>query len=238
MVAPILPLHLKEVCVRRRGKTLLGPVDLTIAGQGCTIIMGPNGSGKTTLLRAMHGLERPSDGKISWALPEPATRARQGFVFQAPVMLRRSTRDNLAYPLILQGMTKAAAHARASDWADLVGLQNLLDRNALSLSGGEKQKLALARALIRNPDILFLDEPCANLDGTSTREIETILQAAIARGTRVVMATHHIGQARRLADEVVFLWRGQIMEAADPASFFNATRTAQARAFLNGDIVE
>lgn len=234
----ILPLELKGARVTRRGKTLLGPVDLTIAGQGCTIIMGPNGSGKTTLLRMMHGLERPSAGQVGWALPEPATRARQAFVFQAPVMLRRSVRDNLAYPLLVQGMAKAKARDLADRWAEKVGLQDLRHQNALSLSGGEKQKLALARALIRDPEIVFLDEPCASLDGTATREIEAILQAAIAGGTRIVMATHQIGQARRLATEVVFLARGLIVERTDPHSFFTAPQTAQARAFLDGDIVE
>ncbi|WP_322889486.1 MULTISPECIES: ATP-binding cassette domain-containing protein [unclassified Yoonia] len=234
----ILPLELKGARVTRRGKTLLGPVDLTIAGQGCTIIMGPNGSGKTTLLRMMHGLERPSAGQVGWALPEPATRARQAFVFQAPVMLRRNVRDNLAYPLLVQGMAKAKARDLAEVWAEKVGLQDLRHQNALSLSGGEKQKLALARALIRDPEIVFLDEPCASLDGTATREIEAILQAAIAGGTRIVMATHQIGQARRLAGEVVFLARGRIVEHTDPQSFFTAPQTAQARAFLDGDIVE
>ncbi|WP_019955058.1 ATP-binding cassette domain-containing protein [Yoonia vestfoldensis] len=234
----ILPLELNGVRVARRGKTLLGPVDLAIAGRGCTIIMGPNGSGKTTLLRTMHGLERPSAGQVGWALPEPATRARQAFVFQSPVMLRRTVRDNLAYPLLVQGMAKGRARDLASQWAEKVGLQDLCDQNALSLSGGEKQKLALARALIRNPDIVFLDEPCASLDGTATREIEAILQAAIAGGTRIVMATHQIGQARRLASDVVFLARGRIVEATDPHSFFTDPQTAQARAFLNGDIVE
>jgi tungstate transport system ATP-binding protein len=234
----ILPLQLTGVSVTRRGKTLLCPVDLVIAGQGCTIVMGPNGSGKTTLLRTMHGLERPSAGQVRWAVPEPATRARQGFVFQSPVMLRRNVRDNLAYPLLVQGMAKGKARDLADVWAEKVELQDLCDQNALSLSGGEKQKLALARALIRDPEIVFLDEPCANLDGTSTREIEALLQTAIAGGTRVVMATHQIGQARRLASEVVFLAHGQIVERAEPQSFFNTPQTAQSRAFLNGDIVE
>jgi tungstate transport system ATP-binding protein len=237
VMGPILPVTMTGGVVRRRGKTLLGPVDLTLGAQGCTIIMGPNGAGKTTLLRALHGLERLSAGRIDWAMPAVETRARQAFVFQAPVMLRRDVLDNIAYPLRLTGVARAQARAQALDWAQRVGLGVHAQTPAHLLSGGEKQKLALARALIRDPAIVFLDEPCANLDGQATREIEAILQHAKARGTRLVMATHHLGQARRLADDVIFLHHGQIIEQAPADVFFNAAQTPQARGFLNGDIV-
>ncbi|WP_296424876.1 ATP-binding cassette domain-containing protein [Yoonia sp.] len=238
MVTSILPLKMSGAVVKRRGKTLLGPVDLTVSQTGFTIVMGPNGAGKTTLLRALHGLERLSGGQVQWQIPLRDTLQRQAFVFQTPIMMRRSVRDNLAYPLILHGTPKAAAYALAADWAGRIGLGRALDQQAPQLSGGEKQKLALARALMRSPDILFLDEPCANLDGRAIREIEAILKSAQAGGTRILMATHDIGQARRLASDVVFLMHGKIIEMAAADAFFGAPKTPQAAALLNGDIVE
>lgn len=238
MSQTILPLSLHGVSARVRGKTLVGPVDLKIGTDGLTIVIGPNGSGKTTLLRLMHGLQRVSDGRVEWAVTEDLARTRQAYVFQSPIMMRRRVIDNIAYPLILQGMAKKQARTVASDWAARFGLGDALQRPAPYLSGGEKQKLSLARALIRNPQILFLDEPCANLDGRAMREIETILQKAQADGTRIVMSTHDMGQARRLATEVVFMYNGKVHETAPASAFFKGPKTAEATAFIKGDIVE
>ncbi|MDJ0629021.1 MAG: ATP-binding cassette domain-containing protein [Rhodobacter sp.] len=234
----ILPLQVRAAKVRRRGKTIVGPVDLDLTDVGTTIVMGPNGAGKTTLLHMLHGLARLSGGAIAWNMPTPEAQTRQAFVFQAPVVLRRSVRDNIAYPLILHGTLKSEARQRATDWAERVGLAEALKRPATVLSGGEKQKLALARALIREPQVLFLDEPTANLDGRSTREIETILKRTAAEGTRIVMTTHNIGQARRLASEVIFLYRGRVHEATRADAFFAGPKTPEAAAFIKGDIVE
>ncbi len=159
-------------------------------------------------------------------------------MFQHPVMLRRTVRDNIAFPLILHKAPKAEARARAEDWATRVGLGAALMQQATDLSGGEKQKLALARALIREPQVLFLDEPTANLDGRSMREIEAILTQARDHGTRIVMATHNIGQARRLASDVVFLYRGRVHERNRADNFFAQPQTDEAAAFIKGDIVE
>lgn len=238
MVTSILPLQASGVVVKRRGQVLLGPVDLTVSAQGCTIIMGPNGAGKTKLLRALHGIEKLAEGSVTWQVPVADAQERQAFVFQAPIMLRRSVQDNLAYPLRLKGLGKREASARAAEWAGKVGLGDALARAAPRLSGGEKQKLALARALIRKPDVVFLDEPCANLDGRATREIEVLLKEAQAQGTRIVMATHDVGQARRLADEVVFVMHGQIIEQGPAQPFFAKPQTREAIAHLQGDIVE
>lgn len=238
MVAGILPLTLTGATVQRRGKRLIGPVDLTIGTTGTTILMGPNGSGKTTLLRLMHGLERAREGSVAWAVPEAQTRAHQAYVFQSPIMMRRSVVDSIAYPLLTHGTPKAQSRKQAEDWAARVGLGEAAGRMATVLSGGEKQKLALARALIRQPQILFLDEPCANLDGRATREIEAILSEARAAGVRIVMSTHDMGQARRLADDILFLRAGRIHEATAAPAFFTDPQTPEARAFLNGDIVE
>lgn len=238
MTGSILPLTLRGATAKIRGKTIVGPVDLVIGTQGLTIVMGPNGSGKTTLLRLMHGLQRVSDGAVVWNLPDRAVRERQAYVFQTPIMMRRQVIDSIAYPLILHGGNKNQARATAQEWAERVGLGSALQRSAQVLSVGEKQKLSLARALIRAPEILFLDEPCANLDGRATREIETILHDAQAAGTRIVMATHDMGQARRLASDVVFMYAGKVHEAAPASAFFEQPKTPEAAAFINGDIVE
>lgn len=235
---PITPLCLKGALLRRQGKVIAGPVDLTIEGSGLTIIIGPNGSGKTSLLRMLHGLEPLSEGSLSGQQGADPMRVHQGFVFQAPIMMRRNVLANLTYPLRLRATPRAAAKAQALDWLDRVGLSDAANRPASALSGGERQKLALARALIRDPEILFLDEPCASLDGAATRAIESILLASRAAGTRIVMATHDMGQARRLADDILFILNGRVHEASDAASFFASAKTPQARAFLQGDIVE
>ena len=234
----ILPMHAKAIESHRRGQVLVGPVDLTLGKEGTTIVIGPNGAGKTTLLQLLHGTARLSAGAVVWACSDAEARHHQSFVFQRPVMLRRSVMENLIYPLRLRGVSVADARKQACDWAVRVGLESLLDRAAPVLSGGEQQKLALARALITKPKLVFLDEPCAALDGRATREIEAILSQAVAEGTRLVLSTHNLGQARRLATEVVFLRSGRIQESGPADAFFNQPTTPQARAFLRGDIVE
>ena len=231
----ILPLSAQGIRVVRRGRTILGPLDLEIAGRGITVVIGPNGSGKTTLLRALHGLDRLREGEVAWAVPTDEARVRQAFVFQSPVLLRRSARENIAYPLRLRRTGDIAGRVEAT--AARLGLAALLDQRAASLSAGEQQKLALARALVVEPEVLFLDEPCASLDGAATRDIEAALREAANSGTRIVMSTHDMGQARRLATEVLFLNRGRI-EAAGPApAFFDVPPSATAAAFLRGDLL-
>lgn len=234
----MFPLEAKQAVVRRQGKLLAGPIDLTLQGQGVTIVIGPNGAGKTSLLKMLHGIARLNAGSLNWACPMEVAQRRQGFVFQAPVMMRRSVIENIAYPLRLIGVPKPKARRRAQDWAEGVGLGHVLQQQATMLSGGERQKLALARALIRDPEVLFLDEPCASLDGRATREIEEILTRASAEGTRLIMSTHNMGQAQRLASEVIFVLHGKIHEFTAAEQFFTDPGTQQARAFLRGDIVE
>ena len=220
------------------GKTILKNIDLTLGPTGFTIVMGPNGSGKTTLLRLLHGLERPRDGSVKWSVSQSDARGRQSFVFQTPVMMRRSVLDNIAYPLQLRKVDRKQARAAALKWAAAVELGNRTELEAHSLSGGERQKLAIARALITDPDILFLDEPTTNLDGSSMREIEGIIGTANRNGTRIVMTTHDLGQARRLANDVLFINKGSICEHQTAERFFDNPESEPARAFLKGDIVE
>ncbi|MEM0907883.1 MAG: ATP-binding cassette domain-containing protein [Pseudomonadota bacterium] len=234
----LFPLHIKEAVVRAGGRTILGPISLEVKGHRATLIIGPNGSGKTTLLRLIHGLNTPKGGGLIWPVSLEQARQRQAFVFQTPILLRRTVIGNIAYPLELRGMRRSTAREKASAWAQRVGLSAMADQPAAVLSGGEKQKLALARALIAEPDLLLLDEPTTNLDGRATREIEEILQQTAAQGTTLLMATHDMGQAERLADDVIFLFHGTVHELGAAAQFFAHPQTAEARAFLKGDIVE
>ncbi|KIT15722.1 Glutamine transport ATP-binding protein GlnQ [Jannaschia aquimarina] len=234
----LLPLNVRGAVTRRRGKILAGPIDVRLEGMGITIVIGPNGSGKTSLLRMLHGIARLSEGGIEWACPMDEARKRQAFVFQRPVVLHRSVLANVAFPLRLRGVARGVARERAMAWVRRVGLDEMADRPGTDLSGGESQKLAIARALVIEPDLVFLDEPCASLDGSAIREIEALLLEAAASGTRIVMSTHDMGQARRLADEIWFLHRGRLHESGPAANFLTDPQTPSARAFLNGDIVE
>ena len=234
----LFPLSLDGATTSRRGKRLVGPVDLKISGGRTTAVIGPNGAGKTSLLRLMHGTARLNAGRIDWACPTDLARHHQAFVFQRPIMLRRSVEDNLIYPLVLRGARKKETKTAAKTWAQRVGLDQLMQRSATVLSGGEQQKLAIARALIIEPALVFLDEPTASLDGRSVREIEAILSDARARGTQLILSTHDMGQARRIADDVVFLLAGRVHETGPASEFFDRPETAEARAFLKGDIVE
>lgn len=238
MVSDLFPLKVRAAQTSRRGKVLVGPIDMDLEGAGVTVVLGPNGSGKTTLLRLLHGTARLTRGTIEWACDTMQARHHQAFVFQRPVMMRRSVVDNISYPLHIKGICKTEARVRAAHWAARIGLGDMLERPATVLSGGEQQKLALARAIITNPKVLFLDEPSAALDGRAMREIEDLLQEAVQAGTRLILSTHDFGQARRLANEVVFLLHGQVHEQSHAAPFFAGPQTAQAAAFLRGDIVE
>ena len=239
MVTPsIFPLKIKNASVVKRGTTILNALSLELAVSGITIIMGPNGSGKTTLLRLMHGLERPQSGSVEWNCASELARQKQAFVFQTPVMMRRSALDNIAYPLKLQGASKSEANAKSIDWMNKINLASQKNLTAKDLSGGERQKLALARALVTDPEVLFLDEPTTNLDGTSTKEIEAILQDASSGGIRLIMTTHDVGQARRLASDVIFLNKGAVCEWSDATKFFSNPASSAAQSYLKGDIVE
>jgi len=233
-VTQMFPLTLDQVLVRRRGKAVIGPTDLVLQPDGPTIIIGPNGSGKTTLLRVMHGIERITSGTVAWQHDDPSQHA---FVFQSPIVLRRSVYENLAYPLRLIKTPKPEIAQSVDHWLERIGLSDMRHSSALRLSGGERQKLAIARALIRKPQVLFLDEPCANLDGHATREIEALLQEASAAGTRLVMSTHDMGQARRLARDIVFMLGGKVHDVGAAETLLTHSATKELAAFLKGDIV-
>ena len=237
MSASILPLSLTEVSYASAGQPIIAGVSLTIAAGPSTIILGANGAGKSVLMRLMHGLLQPTAGSVRWSEPDLASlRRRQAMVFQRPVMLRRSALANVVYALQLANIAASEREAQALAALDEVGLRHLAQRPARVLSGGEQQRLALARAWALHPEVLFLDEPTANLDPAAAREIETVIKAFDAAGTKIVMATHNLGQARRLGDEVIYLQAGRVLERAPIEQFFARPATSEAAAFMKGEL--
>ena len=233
----ILPLRLEEVSFVAGGRTIVDRVSLELAAGPRTIILGPNGAGKSVLMRLCHGLLAPTSGRIEWASAErPGERRRQAMVFQRPVMLRRSALANVEYALGLAGVPSFEREQQARTALESVGLRHLAGRSARVLSGGEQQRLALARAWALRPEVLFLDEPTASLDPGASAEVERIIQAIHAAGTKIVMCTHNLGQARRLGDEILFLHQGRLIERAPTARFFNLPATAEAGAFIQGEL--
>jgi len=216
---------------------ILDRVTLTITPGAPTLIVGANGSGKSTVLRLCMGLMGPSAGRISWGGRVDPTPVRRAIVFQRPVMLRRSAAANIAYALAQAGRPRRVRGARVAELLDRVGLADLGERAARRLSGGEQQRLALARALARDPEILLLDEPTANLDPAATRSVEEIVLEAARSGIKIVMASHDLGQVRRLAGDVVFMLRGTVHERSAAQDFLDHPSTPEAAAFLRGDLV-
>ncbi|MFV8834429.1 ATP-binding cassette domain-containing protein [Aquisalimonas sp.] len=235
----LLPLELEGVAFRHRGQTLLHPLDLRLERNGKTLIMGPNGAGKSLLMRICHGLLAPTAGTVRWcggATPD-TIRRRQAMVFQRPVLLRRSALANVRHALGAQGVPRRERARRADEAIEQFGLQAIAHRPARVLSGGEQQRLALARAWALRPEILFMDEPTAALDPAAIRAVEEAVDTFHHNGTCIVMSTHDLGQARRLADDVIFLVNGTLVERSPVQQFFEAPRSAQAAAFVRGDLV-
>ncbi len=235
----ILPLELRRLRFEADGRRLIDDVDLVVGRGGPTVLLGPNGAGKSLLLRLAHGLLAPTSGEVRWALNtgEAAGRKRHAMVFQKPVMLRRSVRDNLVHALAASGVARPDRASRADEALARFGLKDHADRAARLLSGGEQQRLAVARAWALDPEVLFLDEPTAHLDPSATRSIETMIATLEAEGRTLVMSTHDLGQARRLAARIVFVLGGRVVEDADARTFFANPSTEAARAFLAGDLV-
>lgn len=213
------------------GVKALDDLSLDLPAGRRTVILGPNGAGKSVLLRTLHGLITPTSGAVTWSRP-----LRQAMVFQRPVMLRRSAVANVAYALAVSGVPDEEVRKRCREMLERVGLLALADRPARALSGGEQQRLALARAWALRPEVLFLDEPTASLDPGASVEVERIIAAIAAEGTRIVMTTHHLGQAQRLADDIVYLQAGRAMECTPVSAFFRQPSSAEARLFLKGEL--
>jgi len=230
----ILPLVLSEVSFAAGGRAIIDRVSLDIEAGPSTIILGANGAGKSVLMRLIHGLLIPSSGRISWKSDN--ARRKQAMVFQRPIMLRRSALANVTFALKCAGVQAGEREAQALAALEEVGLREVRNRPARVLSGGEQQRLALARAWALHPEVLLLDEPTANLDPGATREIETVIKAFDASGTKIIMSTHSLGQARRLGDEVIYLHDGRVAERASVEKFFRQPASPEAAAFIKGEL--
>jgi tungstate transport system ATP-binding protein len=240
----LLPLQVTALNYAVDNRLLLRDVHLEIATEGITLLLGHNGAGKSLLLRQLHGLLTPSSGSVYWngqSVDDVTTRKQQAMVFQKPVVLRRSVAANVDFALSLRSIDgKALGNADRRDRRDKLlqeaNLLNLSRQHALSLSGGEQQRLAIARALATDPSVLFLDEPTASMDPAATAAIEQLVQAISQRGIKVIMVTHDIAQARRLASDVVFLHRGTVTDYRSAADFFTADNSQHAQNYLTGQL--
>jgi len=235
----MLPLVVDGASYVVKSKTIIGDVSFTIRDTGLAALLGPNGAGKTTLLKLCHGLLPLSSGSIRWGDAEVhEVQQKQAMVFQRPVLLRRSAAENIDHALKLRGASsaeRARVIAESLAWA---GLAEIADMPARKLSGGEQQSLTIARAWALNPEVLLLDEPTANLDPGATRRVEDLIRSFAGAGKKVIMATHNIAQAQRLADEVLFLNHGRLLEHAPAEKFMNGPSDPLAARFIAGELVE
>jgi tungstate transport system ATP-binding protein len=232
-----LPITFEQAAVVVGGKPLLTDLSMTIGAGAPTVLIGPNGAGKTTLLRLLMGLIQPSRGIVLRGGRQGTVAQRCAIVFQRPAMLRRSAAGNITYALAAADVPHAERAARCRELLARVGLSERAYTPARRLSGGEQQRLALARALAKDPAVLLLDEPTASLDPAATKMIEDMVRDISARGIKVVLSTHDLGEARRLAGEVVLLHRGRAVEIAEARDFFTTPRTPEARKFVAGDLL-
>jgi tungstate transport system ATP-binding protein len=235
---PILPLQLENVSYAIRGRRLVSDLSFRLEAGVRTVIIGPNGAGKSLTLRLAHGLLKPSEGRVRWAVDDlrQAQRA-QAMVFEHSVLLRRSAAANIEYALRVRRVPARRRKERVAAMLEATGLVDLAGRRARVLSSGEQQRLALARAWALEPQVLFLDEPTAALDPSATRTVEALIEDIAASGTKIVMTTHDLGQARRMADEVLFFHGGRLIEHARAQSFFSGPESEAARAFLKGELL-
>jgi tungstate transport system ATP-binding protein len=233
----LLPLRLDDVAFAVGGRPIVRGITATLEAGPRTVILGPNGAGKSVLLRLCHGLLAPTSGSIRWNAPEvPGAPRLQAMVFQRPVMLRRSALGNVTYALHRARVPAARREELAREALRMVGLEVFAARPARVLSGGEQQRLALARVWALRPEILFLDEPTANLDPGATLEVERVIAALHAAGTKIVLVTHNLGQARRLGDEILFLHDGRLVERAPADRFLKSPASPEAARFLEGEL--
>jgi tungstate transport system ATP-binding protein len=234
---PLLPLRLEGVSYAVNGRVLLDAVNAVLTSGPRTVILGPNGAGKSLLMRICHGLIQPSAGRVHWSASETSGRPRrQAMLFQRPVMLRRSVQANVAYALALAGVPRGERAEQSHSALERVGLAGLARRPARVLSVGEQQRLAFARAWALEPEVLFLDEPTASLDPGATRDIETLIGAIHQAGAKIVMTTHNLGQARRIADEIIFMHQGRLLEQTAVERFFRQPATDEARIFIRDEL--
>lgn len=234
----VLPLQVSSLSFQAAGKPLLVDVSFSLHAGKPTCVVGPNGAGKSLLLRLCHGLLTPSGGSIRWAGGTfDQHRRAQAMVFQRPVLLRRSVWANVEHALASRNISRAERIDRVDTVLEKTGLTDLAERNARVLSGGEQQRLALARAWALKPRVLFLDEPTAHLDPAATALVEEIINNMDSEGVRILMVSHDLGQVRRIADDVLFLHNGRLVTHALTSDFLDAPETELATAFVEGRLL-
>ncbi|MEE9335532.1 MAG: ATP-binding cassette domain-containing protein [Granulosicoccaceae bacterium] len=236
--ATTLPIDASQLRIKRANRLLLCIDKLSITGE-CTAIIGPNGAGKSLLIKTLAGLQEADSGAVMWAgaAPRHVDRRRVGLLLQRPVLLRRSAVANVIYALRAAGVQASQAKEQAIAALSEAGLGALAASPAKVLSGGEQQRLALARALALSPEVLFLDEPTASVDPISTQSIELMLKSATNNGCTTVLVSHDLGQVRRLAQHVILMVKGGIVEHSPVVRFFDQPESAQGRAYLAGDLL-
>jgi len=234
---PLLPLVARNLEFSINGRKIINDVSFRIDSSGRTVILGPNGAGKSVMLRLCHGLLKPTRGEIRWGqLSVAAARGQQAMTSQQPVLLRRTVNGNLMHVLRVKGVPRDARHGLVEAALEQAGLADFGARAARTLSGGQQQRLAIARAFVLRPRVLLLDEPTANLDPAAVRSVEELIGAISAAGTKILMTTHDIAQARRLAADVMFLHQGRLLEHAPATEFFASPRDPVAAGFLAGEL--
>ena len=234
---PMLPLVARGVQFEINDRQIIDDVSFWIGSSGRTVILGPNGAGKSVLLRLCHGLLQPTGGEIRWGdLSVAQAREQQAMTSQQPVLLRRTVAGNLLHVLRVKGVPRGERQDLVDAALEQAGLADLGGRAARTLSGGQQQRLAIARAFVLKPKVLLLDEPTANLDPAAVRGVEELVDAIGAAGTKILMTTHDIAQARRLAADVMFLNHGRLLEHAPAAEFFTSPKDPAAAGFLAGEL--
>ncbi len=235
----VRPVSGRALRIERAGRVLLSVPEIEFGAAGCSVIVGPNGAGKSLLVRTLCGLIKVDGGRVCWAgtAPDAVRRHQVGLLLQRPVLLRRTAMQNITYALQTTGMDRRTAVEHACKSLDEAGLGTVMEVPSHRLSGGEQQRVALARALALKPDMLFLDEATANVDPASTLVIEQQLLGAMRAGLQVVMVSHDVGQVRRLANEVVLMHKGQIVEQSPRQAFFEQTNNPVSRRWLAGELL-
>ncbi|MBL8446545.1 MAG: ATP-binding cassette domain-containing protein [Zoogloeaceae bacterium] len=234
-MSALFPLELAAVSFRPNGQEVLRGVDLSLGGEGITVVLGPNGAGKSVLLRMLCGLLQPTGGTLRWG-SAPGPGREVAMVFQHPMMLRDTVLANVGLGLKAHGVSRQDRVARGHAMLARIGLTDRAGQSARQLSGGERQRLALGRAWLTRPRLLLLDEPTASLDPSGVEAVERIIREIRTDGTKVVMTTHNLGQATRLADDVVFLADGAVREHAPVQRFFARPVSPEARLFIKGEL--
>jgi tungstate transport system ATP-binding protein len=226
--AAVAIVTLASVSLVQNGVAILRDVSFTVSTGQRIALLGANGAGKTSLLRTIHGLTIASSGRVNAPIA-----GEQAMLFQKPSLLRRSAAENVAFAMRARGFADEQARARASECLDRCGLSPLSDRYARTLSGGEQQKLALARAMALQPKLLLADEPTASLAPRAVFEVERLIDELCNIGATLVVATHNRGQAKRLATRIVFMSEGRIVEDRPTDDFFSNPVSQEAIDYLN-----